>query len=265
MKKLFKWPGGKTKELKIIKQMMPKQFDRVVEPFAGAATLSFDLEMPCWVNDIYNDIPILYNVVGDSNLYPILQDHLDEGKDLGKDELVALFYQCRDYLNDRINGKDPLVRAFSFIVERQLAITGMLRFNRKGELNASFGHGYYETLSHNLTKKHHIFVHDKMKITNMDFESCIKQCEIGDFIFVDPPYVDRAGYESNFKMDDHIRLCNTLGKTKAKWMLIHVDCEEYRDWYKAFNIVDNPFQYSQNWGKRINKNANVKHLYITNY
>ena len=41
MKPLVKYQGGKTRELKIISKMMPKEFNRVVEPFCGGAALSF--------------------------------------------------------------------------------------------------------------------------------------------------------------------------------------------------------------------------------
>ena len=43
MKPLVKYQGGKTRELKIISKMMPKEFNRVVEPFCGGAALSLSL------------------------------------------------------------------------------------------------------------------------------------------------------------------------------------------------------------------------------
>lgn len=43
MRPLFKWPGGKTAELPIIRPLVP-DFDRYVEPFMGGGAVFFDLE-----------------------------------------------------------------------------------------------------------------------------------------------------------------------------------------------------------------------------
>ena len=50
MKPIFKYSGGKGRELKRIKTLIPSinEFDRVVEPFAGGAAFAFDLEKPAF-------------------------------------------------------------------------------------------------------------------------------------------------------------------------------------------------------------------------
>ena len=53
MKPIFKYSGGKTRELKIINEIISGiKFDRVIEPFAGGAAFSFDKEKPSLVSDI---------------------------------------------------------------------------------------------------------------------------------------------------------------------------------------------------------------------
>jgi len=48
MKPIVKYQGGKSRELPLIKQMLPPQFSRVVEPFCGGAAVSFGLGiLPC--------------------------------------------------------------------------------------------------------------------------------------------------------------------------------------------------------------------------
>lgn len=264
MKKLFKWPGGKTKELKIIEKLMPNEFDTLIEPFAGSAALSFHLERKCWVNDRYDLITNLYTVVANPMAYTKLLEMFENAKKMSVDEIKELFYMSRDYLNQD-EDHDPIMKAFCFVVERQLALTGMLRYNKKGHFNASFGVGYYSKFTHNLTSQHHMFVSRHMKITNEDFSDCIKKAKKDDFVFVDPPYLHRNGYRDTFTLDDHVRLFEALDQCKAKWLLVHVDCPTYRELYANYNIIDKPFKYSQQWGDMKTKDADVSHLYIRNY
>ena len=43
MKPLVKYQGGKSREIKIISQLMPKEYDRIVEPFCGGAAVSLQI------------------------------------------------------------------------------------------------------------------------------------------------------------------------------------------------------------------------------
>ena len=44
MKPLVKYQGGKSREIKIISQLMPKEYNRIVEPFCGGAAVSLHFE-----------------------------------------------------------------------------------------------------------------------------------------------------------------------------------------------------------------------------
>ena len=44
MKPIIKYQGGKTRELPIIKKLAPTEFNRIIEPFAGGAAVSFAYE-----------------------------------------------------------------------------------------------------------------------------------------------------------------------------------------------------------------------------
>ena len=52
MRPIVKYQGGKTKELSLIKQLLPKEFKAVIEPFCGGAAVSFDLQKPAILLDI---------------------------------------------------------------------------------------------------------------------------------------------------------------------------------------------------------------------
>ena len=51
MKPLVKYQGGKSREIKIISQLMPKEYNRIVEPFCGGAAVSLYFEKPAVLCD----------------------------------------------------------------------------------------------------------------------------------------------------------------------------------------------------------------------
>lgn len=61
MKPLIKWAGGKSSEIKQIKQIIPKSFDRYIEPFFGGGAVFFHLEpKEAIVNDISKELMLFY-------------------------------------------------------------------------------------------------------------------------------------------------------------------------------------------------------------
>lgn len=262
VKPIVKYQGGKTKELKTITALMPDSYNRVIEPFCGGAAVSFNFKHNSILNDTNEALINLYNVVQSEDYYG-LQEYIDEYKTYDHDQLEGAFYAAREIINDP-SGVSNLIYAKSYVLVRQLCFSGMERYNAKGEFNVPFGH--YKKFSCSLEKKHHKFLR-QCKIMCGDFAEAIAQAEADDFIFVDPPYLDRLGYETGDGSDGvHDRLLSALKETKARWMIVHSDHEFYRDSYSDYNIMTKDFVYAQRFGKNKNHTgAKVQHLYITNY
>ena len=265
MKPIIKYQGGKSKELSLIKQLLPSQFQRVVEPFCGGAAVSFGLGYPSLMSDINRDVINLYSVVANEELYPQLQLKVEYIKGLEHDDLEQEFYAAREAINQPWDCVDELQRALSYIIVRQLCFSGMERYNAKGEFNVPFGH--YKKLSCNLCPDHHNFLKKKCEVKYGSFVDLFDQINEDDFVFIDPPYLERLGYtEGDGGLTLHEDLLRCLKATQGKWMIIHSDHEFYRESYKDFNIVEKDFAYAQRFGKgKDHSGAKVKHLYITNY
>ena len=288
MKPVIKYQGGKRRELPLIKQMLPQKFDRVVEPFCGGAAVAFGLQTPAILNDINPMVINLYKVLQSDDYVNVL-DHIDIIKTYEHDALQEAFYAARNVIN---NPQDftPLIQAVSYIIVRQLCFSGMERYNAKGEFNVPFGH--YKKMSCNLTSDHHTFL-SKCNIRQGSFVDLFDDITADDFVFIDPPYLERLGYTQGDGGDTlHEELAQCLKSTNAKWMIIHSDHEFYRESYRDYNIIDKDFTYAQRFGKDKEKSqaptinsfveenvekeekpkvlkdhtgAKVKHLYITNY
>src|SRR5664279_6411220 len=74
---LLRWPGGKSEELKIIRQYMPRTIRNYFEPFlgGGAVFLSTSDEVPAYLNDLSEELVDFYAEVatGGVELCQILQ------------------------------------------------------------------------------------------------------------------------------------------------------------------------------------------------
>ena len=263
MKPVIKYQGGKSKELSRIKEIAPKTIHRVVEPFCGGSAVSLHYGDTCVLNDINKAVINLYREVGGDN-YPTIQRRIDEIKTYGHDELSEVYYSSRDIINDP-DSHSNVDRAIAYIVMRQLCFSGMERYNSEGKFNVPFGH--YKKMSCNLSPDHHNFFSKKATIYNRDAIDIIDECTEDDWIFLDPPYLDRLGYTTGDGGNNlHLRLVHAMKNTKAKWLLIHSDCEFYREMLKDYNIITKDFKYMQNFGKdKDHSGSEVKHLYIMNY
>ena len=71
-------------------------------------------------------------------------------------------------------------------------------------------------------------------IENQDFETLIRHYDRPDaFFYLDPPYYETEDmYDVAFGWDDHVRLRDTLGEIKGKFLLSYNDCPEIRELYR---------------------------------
>lgn len=86
MKTILKWPGGKEKELPVIRKYMPEYTGRFIEPFVGGGAVFFDVNTPlCCINDKSSELINLYTCTKnkDQDLIHYLQLELDEFTLLG--------------------------------------------------------------------------------------------------------------------------------------------------------------------------------------
>ena len=278
LKPMFKYPGGKSRELKIINNLLPVSYLRIIEPFVGGGAFFLSKDKPAVIADNNQLVINFYNVVKDKVLFDELFQKYENNKNiinpsnLSKQQLrnttgnlCNLFYKSRDLINTNFTTPNVEI-AFAFLCVRQLCFSGMHRQDANGKYNVPYG--WYQKLSINLKEEHH------KRLQNVDihfgsFEKILKNLEEDDFVFLDPPYLNRAGYKDEAGSKDekmHIKLFDLLKEAKYKWLLVHTDIEFYKNLYKDFHIVSKEHTYSQRFGKNKNHNsAFTKHLYIKNY
>lgn len=101
VKTILKWPGGKEKELSIIRKYTPQYSGRFVEPFVGGGAVFFDTTTEkCCINDKSNELINLYICAKEKNtdLIKYLQLEIDEFSSIGtfvnehKSDVLKLYH-----------------------------------------------------------------------------------------------------------------------------------------------------------------------------
>lgn len=262
MKPFVKWQGGKSKEMKYISNFIPSNVKSVAEPFSGGAAVSFNLEVPSYLNDLNERVINIYRIVQNPDTFRALFERIQYLKTLSKNELGEVYYAARDYINQHTIAENEYEYALQFLIVRQQCFSGMERYSSKGNFNVPWGR--YKSFSCSLSEQHHKFL-STCNLSSMDVVEHIDTLPSDTFLFLDPPYLDRAGYiNKDGGYDLHQRMADKLYSVSNPFLIVHSEHEFYLEAYKDFNITKIPFKYSQQFNGG-NYDSNVIHLYITNF
>jgi len=234
----LKWAGGKRWFTTKYSAMLPRNFNRYIEPFLGGGSVFFYLEpLHALLGDVNDDLITTYISIRDNwqaveNL--LIQHQRNHSEDY--------YYEIRESLPI-----DIVERAARLIYLNRTCFNGIYRVNRQGRFNVPkgtkdtviFDFDDFENISRILTNA-------EIRIT--DFELLINEAQTSDFIFADPPYTVRHNqngfikYNENlFSWNDQIRLANALERARDRGAMIlatnanhHLLRELYEE--RGFNI-----------------------------
>jgi DNA adenine methylase len=270
MKPFFKYTGGKTRELKNIRPYIPAAAQRIIEPFCGSCAVAFDAGKSAIVGDLDDDVINLLQVTRNPKQFRALMKLISgtnppEGTADTAKFLETVYYRQRD---GKFGTVDPVEKAYRFLVLRQLCFSGMTRFNAKtGKSNVPFG--WYPIFKTRLDETYHLLLQD-WDIALRPWGVTSGLATPADWVFFDPPYLER---NSSYEVDSdagtstvlHAAMkleCDRLTSAGIPWLIVHSDCEFYRDAYQDCDITVFDIHYSQNFKGAGIKNARPGHLYI---
>lgn len=119
---LIKWPGGKTREIKYIEDLIPS-FDRYVEPFFGGGAMFFYLKPEtAIINDISVDLMSFYSLVKEQDCnfkkhledYSLLFNNLQEKCDAYYSEINTIYHNIK--IGDNSKAELDLMNTIKSIV-----------------------------------------------------------------------------------------------------------------------------------------------------
>ena len=276
LKPLFKWSGGKRRELEHVREHAPDEFGRFYEPFVGGGAVLFDLQHHTnVVNDINTDVINFYRTVKNhgQTLIEDLNGVAEEYKSLilkhepkNREDfapLAEIYYHWRD--GDHSADYDLAKR---FYVLRCLAFGGMLRYNKSGKFNVPYG--YYKTFKKISWNEDYENIFKNTVFRNQHWLSSLEDVREDDFVFLDPPYTrkfTKYDPEKDFGPEHHVELANWFSEKHAKSMIILNKDEFTEGLYGDFIKKEYVFSYSVKYRKdRLSKEeSTTKHFVATNF
>ena len=255
MNSFLSWVGGKRLLRKQITDRFPKEIDRYVEVFGGAAWVLFYKDKHA-KQEIYNDLD--GNLV---NLFRCVKHHTPEMQRLLREQLTSreMFDQYL-YLHRQTNPfQTDIQRAVEFytLIKTSYGSKGQ-HFNLNGETCN------FERLANTLTPIQKRL--QNVVIEHSDFAKLIARYDKpGTLFYCDPPYYQAEYfYNIHFTPDDHQRLRDTLATIQGKFLLSYNDHPAIRELYQTYNIE--PIERNNNLvSSYSNASKNYQELIITNY
>lgn len=288
LKPMFKWSGGKRREIPLFEKHYPKEYDIFVEPFVGGGAVYFDLnfEGKSVIADTHDEVINFYKQCRKYENMQKMKDFLENPwQDLlrstwAKEKQESIYNDLPEqfknhgeatyyFMRDGFRTTNEIKKAAKFYYLRKTAYRGMLRYNPKGEFNIPWGK--YKTVSMpEMDDKGYSQLLSRTEIKQQTFEKTFEKYghKENAFIFLDPPYDSEfSDYKTGFGKQEQIKLAECFKSAKAKCLMVigktDFICSLYSDY-----IVE---EYHKNYAFRIHSNRIESedidnfHLVIKNY
>lgn len=267
-----KWTGGKRQLLPVIRELMPKTYNRYFEPFVGGGALFFDLApKDAVINDFNAELINCYQQIKDNpqELIEILKVHQEYNS---KEYYLDLRSADRD---ERIDMMSEVQRAARILYMLRVNFNGLYRVNSKNQFNAPYGrYKNPKIVDEELISAISVYINNnQLEIKVGDFEKAIVDVRTGDFVYFDPPYIplsETSAFTSytheGFSFADQVRLRDAfkrLSDTGAYVMLSNSSSALVEELYKDFNI--HYVEATRTNGAKSSSRGKISEIIVTNY
>ncbi|HFP2925996.1 modification methylase [Streptococcus pneumoniae] len=267
-----KWTGGKRQLLPVIRELMPKTYNRYFEPFVGGGALFFDLApKDAVINDFNAELINCYQQIKDNpqELIEILKVHQEYNS---KEYYLDLRSADRD---ERIDMMSEVQRAARILYMLRVNFNGLYRVNSKNQFNVPYGrYKNPKIVDEELISAISVYLNNnQLEIKVGDFEKAIVDVRTGDFVYFDPPYIplsETSAFTSytheGFSFADQVRLRDAfkrLSDTGAYVMLSNSSSALVEELYKDFNI--HYVEATRTNGAKSSSRGKISEIMVTNY
>lgn len=292
----FFYVGDKYKLVPQLRDKMPKNISKYIEPFVGGGSSLINTNAKEY---IANDIDT--NVI---NLHKALSNYADKPEKLFEeifDKIEKYNLSC-SYLNKTVpielkkkyvktyysrfnkqnyiemrddfnNNQDDMIQLYLLLI---YGFNHMIRYNSSGKFNlpvgnVDFNKNVYNSLNSYLkfSKNNHV------KFYNMDYKKFLDECEFDEnsYVFLDPPYlISSSEYNKLWNEKNEKELCDYLDKLNEKGVKFGItnlthhkgkDNSIFMKWaekYYCYDINSNYISFNDNTIKK-----ESREVFVTNY
>ena len=271
LKSFIRCPGNKSRHIKKISPYLPNpgNYDRYIEPFLGSGAMFLALQPKKFIiNDINKDCINCWKSIRDEPNY-IIKEFKAFGKKfkpLSKEDKIEW---CREITAEIEEQPYDINRAIDFMLMNHCVYMGRLIRNKNmkfyGLCNKidkfHFLQDKYFDNINNITK-----ILGNKTIHNKDYKKILHKTKEGDFVFLDPPYIQenyQFKYNKNEELDntflnDLVKELRKLDKKRVLWLMTQADTKSIKKKLNKYNIFKFPVY-------RNHKQSYENELIITNY
>ena len=278
MEPIIKYPGGKRREIKHFAKYIPDSFDTYYEPFLGSGAVSFEyMPKKAFLSDanrrlmdFYKDFSKHYQRIrnelkGLEAEYRVNQMEYELEKKINPDEHVNNRNENRYYcMRDMFNGLAPLQYSYATVYYyiNAMAYGCIMRYNKAGQFNTSFGHR--KRLNLDNADLAHAQLLQQAELKCCKYKYAFERATEKDFAFLDPPYDGVfSNYGTPFGEKEHRELAQDFRNLSCKALMVIGKTPLTEELYRGYIKNEYGVKYAIDIKNRMPRNNG--HLIITNY
>ena len=253
MKTFIKWQGNKSKHLNKFIEYIPDFSGTYIEPFIGSGALLLKLQPKKWIiNDLNKDLINIWNQVKNNpdEIIKIFKEFSKYFKPLSKTDKVKY---CKEITCKIEQMPYDIKRASIYLLMKFCSYTGDIIYNNKFffkslDMNI-YIRNYYPFLIQNnydnILEVSEYLNNSKGQIFNKSYEIILDKAKSGDFIFLDPPYIESRNYQFNYNKNEVLdesfihnlyKQVKKLDKRGVKWLMTQADTKQIKNIFKEYTI-----------------------------
>lgn len=227
----LRYPGGKTRAIKIITKYFPKDLKELCSPFFGGGSIELHMAaqgVKVYGSDAFKPLVAFWQVA--LHTPKQLAEHVQKYYPLSKKKFYELQKTYHNY-------PSKLERAAILYVLNRSSFSGTTLSGGMSPHHPRFTKSSIERLQ--------TFRNKNVSVQHMDFKIALKKYP-NLFLYLDPPYATKQtlyGRKGDtHRQFDHEGLCEIL-KQRKNWILSYNDCAYIRKLYRGFRIKKLQWKY----------------------
>ncbi|MDR0644158.1 MAG: DNA adenine methylase [Treponema sp.] len=260
----MRYPGGKSRAIKTILPLLPKNFSEFREPFVGGGSVFLAAKQKNGnntefiINDLNYDLYCFWKEAKNNNA--ALYNETVKIKKNAKDGRVLFDYyrENKDYTD--------LERAVRFFVLNRITFSGTV--DAGGYSEKAFYGRFTDSSIERIKPLQEML--QNVSIYNKSYEDIIYADGENVFIFLDPPYYRQASSRLYGKKGvlhtsfDHEKFAQDMKNCKSNWLITLDNTEKIKMLFDFAYIYEWELQYGMNNYKQGKADVG-KELFISNY
>lgn len=269
----IKCQGIKTKLVKWVKDNARFNNDGYwIEPFMGSGVVGFNIRPTRAIfSDTNPHLIKFYNSIKEKKINSqSVRSFLEYEGDMLKRVGEDYYYEVRKRFNEKYEPID-------FLFLNRACFNGVIRFNKKEKFNVPFckkierfSKAYITKIVNQVANLDFLFSNYDWQFIVQDFVQTIQSSDKTDFIYCDPPYIDRhVDYYNSWTSENEKILYELLTATQSRFILSTWHSNKYRqnvyikELWSNFYMLTKPHFYHVG-GSEENRNS-MNEALVLNY